>query len=83
MSGHYQNALYLGDVSERVRILRSCGQSECRSPRLWGLGMCPVPMGVCRGQRGGGCAVRVFGGEGGDSRAERSHSPGARLAGCC
>ncbi|XP_057244480.1 coatomer subunit alpha-like, partial [Malurus melanocephalus] len=28
MSGHYQNALYLGDVAERVRILRNCGQSE-------------------------------------------------------
>ncbi|XP_015495049.1 coatomer subunit alpha-like [Parus major] len=28
MSGHYQNALYLGDVAERVRILRGCGQSE-------------------------------------------------------
>uniref|UniRef100_A0A674HU25 Coatomer subunit alpha n=1 Tax=Taeniopygia guttata TaxID=59729 RepID=A0A674HU25_TAEGU len=28
MSGHYQNALYLGDVAERVRILRSCGQTE-------------------------------------------------------
>ena len=29
MSGHYQAALYLGDVSERVRILKNCGQSEC------------------------------------------------------
>lgn len=29
MSGHYQGALYLGDVSERVRILKNCGQSEC------------------------------------------------------
>ena len=28
MSGHYQAALYLGDVSERVRILKNCGQSE-------------------------------------------------------
>lgn len=28
MSGHYQNALYLGDVSERVRILKNCGQSK-------------------------------------------------------
>lgn len=28
MSGHYQGALYLGDVSERVRILKNCGQSE-------------------------------------------------------
>ncbi|OWK05022.1 COPA [Cervus elaphus hippelaphus] len=28
MSGHYQNALYLGDVSERVRILKNCGQNE-------------------------------------------------------
>ncbi|ERE72870.1 coatomer subunit alpha isoform 1 [Cricetulus griseus] len=27
MSGHYQNALYLGDVSERVRILKNCGQN--------------------------------------------------------
>lgn len=33
MSGHYQAALYLGDVSERVRILKNCGQSEfkCRN----------------------------------------------------
>lgn len=30
MSGHYQAALYLGDVSERVRILKNCGQSEFR-----------------------------------------------------
>lgn len=29
MSGHYQGALYLGDVSERVRILKNCGQSMC------------------------------------------------------
>ena len=37
MSGHYQNALYLGDVSERVRILKNCGQSKC--PALtWGWG---------------------------------------------
>ncbi|KFM03458.1 Coatomer subunit alpha, partial [Aptenodytes forsteri] len=28
MSGHYQNALYLGDVAERVRILKNCGQSK-------------------------------------------------------
>ncbi|NWI05108.1 COPA protein, partial [Tichodroma muraria] len=28
MSGHYQNALYLGDVAERVRILRNCGQKS-------------------------------------------------------
>lgn len=28
MSGHYQAALYLGDVSERVRILKNCGQSK-------------------------------------------------------
>lgn len=28
MSGQYQAALYLGDVSERVRILKNCGQSE-------------------------------------------------------
>ncbi|XP_012517332.1 PREDICTED: coatomer subunit alpha isoform X1 [Propithecus coquereli] len=28
MSGHYQNALYLGDVSERVRILKNCGQKS-------------------------------------------------------
>ncbi|MBV97347.1 Coatomer subunit alpha, partial [Eschrichtius robustus] len=28
MSGHYQNALYLGDVSERVRILKNCGQRK-------------------------------------------------------
>lgn len=27
-SGHYQNALCLGDVSERVKILNACGQSE-------------------------------------------------------
>ena len=32
MSGHYQGALYLGDVSERVRILKNCGQSEFPSP---------------------------------------------------
>ncbi|XP_064643414.1 coatomer subunit alpha-like isoform X3 [Lineus longissimus] len=25
-SGHFQNALFLGDVSERVRILKNCGQ---------------------------------------------------------
>ncbi|NXL40018.1 COPA protein, partial [Glaucidium brasilianum] len=28
MSGHYQNALYLGDVAERVRILKNCGQKS-------------------------------------------------------
>ena len=28
MSGQYQTALYLGDVAERVKILRGCGQSE-------------------------------------------------------
>uniref|UniRef100_UPI00398F0CAA coatomer subunit alpha n=1 Tax=Pristiophorus japonicus TaxID=55135 RepID=UPI00398F0CAA len=28
MSGHYQNALYLGDVIERVRILKNCGQKS-------------------------------------------------------
>lgn len=28
MSGHYQNALYLGDVGERVRILNNCGQKS-------------------------------------------------------
>ncbi|XP_077985035.1 coatomer subunit alpha-like isoform X2 [Glandiceps talaboti] len=27
-SGHYQNALYLGDVSERVKILKNCGQKS-------------------------------------------------------
>lgn len=27
-SGHYQAALYLGDVSERVKILRTCGQTS-------------------------------------------------------
>lgn len=27
-SGHYQNALYLGDVEERAKILKGCGQSE-------------------------------------------------------
>ena len=27
--GHYQNALLLGDVRERVKILSNCGQSEC------------------------------------------------------
>lgn len=37
MSGHYQNALYLGDVSERVRILRNCGQSECSRGPLGGI----------------------------------------------
>ncbi|NWR95406.1 COPA protein, partial [Furnarius figulus] len=31
MSGHYQNALYLGDVAERVRILKNCGQSGGRA----------------------------------------------------
>ena len=28
LSGQYQNALYLGDVGERVRILKSCGQTS-------------------------------------------------------
>uniref|UniRef100_A0A673MNS2 Coatomer subunit alpha n=1 Tax=Sinocyclocheilus rhinocerous TaxID=307959 RepID=A0A673MNS2_9TELE len=28
MSGHYQGALYLGDISERVRILKNCGQKS-------------------------------------------------------
>ena len=28
MSGQYQTALYLGDVAERVKILRGCGQSK-------------------------------------------------------
>lgn len=27
-SGHYQNALYLGDAAERVKILRNCGQTS-------------------------------------------------------
>ncbi|KAH9509800.1 hypothetical protein Btru_045233 [Bulinus truncatus] len=27
-SGHYQNALLLGDVAERVKILKSCGQKS-------------------------------------------------------
>ncbi len=27
-SGHYQNALYLGDASERVKILKGCGQTS-------------------------------------------------------
>ncbi|XP_069119880.1 coatomer subunit alpha-like isoform X1 [Argopecten irradians] len=27
-SGHFQNALFLGDVSERVRILKNCGQKS-------------------------------------------------------
>jgi hypothetical protein len=27
-SGHFQNALFLGDVSERVKILKGCGQSK-------------------------------------------------------
>lgn len=34
MSGHYQAALYLGDVSERVRILKNCGQSEFKFSKL-------------------------------------------------
>lgn len=34
MSGHYQAALYLGDVSERVRILKNCGQSEFLYPYM-------------------------------------------------
>lgn len=28
MSGQYQATLYLGDVKERVSILKNCGQSE-------------------------------------------------------
>lgn len=27
-SGHFQNALYLGDVQERIKILKNCGQSS-------------------------------------------------------
>merc|ERR1712020_191713 len=27
-SGHFQNALYLGDVAERVKILENCGQTS-------------------------------------------------------
>ena len=27
-SGHYQNALYLGDAKERVKILKNCGQTS-------------------------------------------------------
>eukprot|EP00095_Tigriopus_kingsejongensis_P002882 maker-scaffold52_size450388-snap-gene-3.20 protein:Tk02882 transcript:maker-scaffold52_size450388-snap-gene-3.20-mRNA-1 annotation:"coatomer subunit alpha isoform 11" len=27
-SGHFQNALYLGDVPERVKILKNCGQTS-------------------------------------------------------
>ena len=27
-SGHYQAALYLGDVAERVKVLRGCGQKS-------------------------------------------------------
>ena len=27
-SGHFQNALYLGDVKERVKILQNCGQDS-------------------------------------------------------
>ena len=27
-SGQYQCALYLGDVAERVKILKDCGQSK-------------------------------------------------------
>lgn len=34
MSGQYQAALYLGDVSERVRILKNCGQSEYIVPLI-------------------------------------------------
>ncbi|GFO24202.1 coatomer subunit alpha [Plakobranchus ocellatus] len=29
-SGHYQNALLLGDVTERVKILKGCGQSKLK-----------------------------------------------------
>ncbi|KAK6623727.1 hypothetical protein RUM43_009580 [Polyplax serrata] len=28
LSGQYQNALFLGDVGERIRILKSCGQTS-------------------------------------------------------
>ena len=31
-SGHYQNALLLGDVNERVKILKGCGQSTFTYP---------------------------------------------------
>ena len=31
MSGHYHNALYTGDVEERVKILKSLGQGN-KSP---------------------------------------------------
>lgn len=84
MSGHYQNALYLGDVSERVRILRSCGQSECRSLRLRGLGTRLVPHGrpPCVEGRGR-LRGRALRGDGGGSRAERSRRQGARLPGRC
>ena len=27
-SGHYQAALYLGDVAERVKVLKGCGQKS-------------------------------------------------------
>ena len=27
-SGHFQNALYLGDVKERMKILQTCGQDS-------------------------------------------------------
>ena len=27
-SGHFQNALYLGDAKERVKILQNCGQDS-------------------------------------------------------
>ena len=27
-SGHFQNALYLGDVKERMKILQNCGQDS-------------------------------------------------------
>ena len=27
-SGHFQNALYLGDAKERVKILQTCGQDS-------------------------------------------------------
>lgn len=40
MSGHYQAALYLGDVSERVRILKNCGQSEFLYPYIYVLFIC-------------------------------------------
>ena len=29
MSGQYHNALYTGDVEERIKILKSLGQGKC------------------------------------------------------